>query len=70
MMCVFGNNFPESPTMSGLDIEILKTVAHQLNATLEICLVSDFWGDVFRNGSGFGLKGQLWEGAVDLGAGN
>lgn len=69
-MYVFGNDFLENQTISGLDIEILKTVAHQLNATLKICLISDFWGDVFRNGSSFGLKGELWEGAVDLGAGN
>lgn len=69
-MYVFENYVAENQTISGLDIEILKTVAYQLNATLDICLISDFWGGVFRNGSGFGLKGQLWEGAVDLGAGN
>ncbi len=54
----------------GIDVKLISTIAQSLNCKVNFVQPSDgkMWGNVFSNGSGNGLIGDILSGKVDLGA--
>ncbi|XP_071518327.1 probable glutamate receptor [Panulirus ornatus] len=52
----------------GMDVEIVKAVAHVLNATAVFTSPNErTWGEKYENGSWYGIMGQLHRREVDIG---
>lgn len=61
---VYPNTEPEID-IGGIEIQILREFANHYNITLNFTIERQLWGDIYSNGTGTGMLGNMLKNRVD-----